>query len=263
MAAIGQPHLPHGRKMAHDGKVTDETIRCARYWRNTLADADLGQGAFRAEDVDAFERVGTACLSQGRLDGATTARLFGKESDDMEGVAVVIRPLAYRALTRHGRTTEGLPEIMTPILSRATLLRDGRLTQIRTTVVPRDLLEPLARGEFSIGTVDALDVFLTDDASGRDEHIDDATSEWQAYRERCGRLIGAVLPGLARNPEFRKIEGGYVALASQNGASRAIGALYDQIGYDRPDEPLFSTFCAGSDDRTEPCLSADAGFRHR
>ena len=61
----------------------------------------------------------------------------------------------------HGRQLSRLPEVLTPIVSRVTLFRDGRLTMPTNTVVPRDLLEPLDRNALTIGTVDALDGFIT------------------------------------------------------------------------------------------------------
>ncbi len=143
--------------MAMDG----DSLRCARYWRDTLADAELGQGAFRRGETDAFHPVSAGALTRGRVDQAIVGKLFGPRADSLESLTVVLRPLVYQSRTRHARHRAGLPAVVTPIVTRATLMRDGRLASSETTVVPRDLLEPLARGEFSVGTMAALDDFLT------------------------------------------------------------------------------------------------------
>ena len=41
-------------QMLDDGRVNCDALICARYWRNSLADAGLGRGAFRNDDVAAF-----------------------------------------------------------------------------------------------------------------------------------------------------------------------------------------------------------------
>lgn len=244
-----------------------DAARYARYWRDTLADAELGQGAFRQGDTDAFYTVSADALAQGRVDQAIVGSLFNTQADELKSLTVVLRPLVYKSRTSHARHNTGLPAVVTPIVTRATLMRDGRLTSLETTVVPRDLLEPLPRGEFSIGTIGSLDDFLTVRSHSRsrneDEDAESKASEWDSYRGYCRDLIAAIFPELAQSTDFQKLEGGYLTLGAPGGASRAIGALYDQIGRDTPVAPLFDTFATQPTTEAIACLSDDAGFAAR
>lgn len=249
-----------------NGMIVD-AARYARYWRDTLADAELGQGAFRQGDTDAFYTVSADALAQGRVDQAIVGSLFNTQADELKSLTVVLRPLVYKSRTSHARHNTGLPAVVTPIVTRATLMRDGRLTSLETTVVPRDLLEPLPRGEFSIGTIGSLDDFLTVRSHSRsrneDEDAESKASEWDSYRGYCRDLIAAIFPELAQSTDFQKLEGGYLTLGAPGGASRAIGALYDQIGRDTPVAPLFDTFATQPTTEAIACLSDDAGFAAR
>ncbi|MBB6504669.1 hypothetical protein F4693_001642 [Sphingomonas endophytica] len=247
--------------MAMDG----DSLRCARYWRDTLADAELGQGAFRRGETDAFHPISAGALTKGRVDQAIVGKLFGVHADSLESLTVVLRPLVYQSRTSHARHRAGLPAVVTPIVTRATLMRDGRLASFETTVVPRDLLEPLARGEFSVGTMTALDDFLTAQPHppSRDKNAEGDLSVWDGYRRYCRSLIAAVFPALAQSADFQKVEGGLIALGAQGGASRAIAVLYDQIERDAPAAPLFATFATQPATDPVPCLPEHAGFAAR
>ena len=45
----------------------------------------------------------------------------------------------------------GAPDIVTPIVTSALLSREGFISDAKATSIPRDLLEPLPKGAFSIG----------------------------------------------------------------------------------------------------------------
>jgi hypothetical protein len=147
--------------MLDDGRVNRDALICARYWRNRLADAGLGRGAFRNDDVVAFIPVDSSFLLQGRVDTEAVAALFRGSHAEAESRTVLLRPYVYRARIEHGRRFSPLPDVVTPIVSQVTLFQDGQLTIPMNTVVPRDLLEPLDRNAFTIGTVEEQDSFLT------------------------------------------------------------------------------------------------------
>lgn len=249
--------------------LNDEVFSCrimismalayARYWRNTLADAELGRGAFRSREVEAFQRIDAEALARGRFGEDTLAALFQGDNREAESLKVVLRPLVYRSRTEHGRSRVGSPDFLTPIATPATVFRDGRLELGPGTATPRDLLEPIGGGGLTIGAVDALDAFLT----GEDD-ANSAPRDWQSYREFCGQLIKAVCPDLARDDRFERMDYGFLELAQgAKGASQHIGALYDRLREEAPDSPLFETFAAASSPPIEPCLPDGAGFSAR
>jgi hypothetical protein len=106
--------------MLDDGRVNRDALICARYWRNSLADAGLGRGAFRNNDVVAFIPVDSSFLLQGRVDTEAAAALFRGSHAEAESRTVLLRPLVYRARTEHGRRFSPLPDVVTPIVSQVT-----------------------------------------------------------------------------------------------------------------------------------------------
>lgn len=231
----------------------------ASYWRNTLADAELGRGAFRSREVEAFQRIDAEALARGRLGEGILKALFQGDNREAESLGVVLRPLAYRSRSEHGRARVGLPDVLTPIATPATVFRDGRLELGPGTATPRDLLEPMGGGGLTIGAVDALDAFLT----GEDD-ANSASRDWQSYREFCAQLIKAVCPDLAHDDRFERMDYGFLELAQgAKGASQHIVALYDRLREEAPDSPLFENFAASSSPPIEPCLPDSAGFSTR
>ena len=246
--------------------VKASALAHARYWRNTLADAELGRGALSQDDAAALHPVSATDVSMGRVGHDVIATLFAGDRAEAESIAVVLRPLVYRSRTEHGRVRSTLPALIAPIVSKITLMRDGRLVSPSATVVPRDLLEPVDRAAFTIGTVAALDGFLTRNGAGskRPEDDGEALPDWNAYREYCRLLVAAVFPALAGDARFERADGGLIGIGDgQGGASQSIGALYDRIEKDEPDAPLFERFASQSDGPPEPCLPRHALFAKR
>ncbi len=254
--------------MLHDREVNPDALIPARYWRNALADAELGRGGFKNKDVARFLTVASADLRQGRVDPGVIATLFKNKHEKVESQTILLRPLIYRARTLHGQRRSSLPDVLTPIASRLTLNRDGRLTVPAHVVVPRDLLEPLDRNAFTIGTVEALDDFLTlypepGALPGEEGGNGPASAGWSAYWRYCDRLAQAVFPELADDERFERVDEAFIEGHGQSGSGRLIGALYDHIEKDRPEAPLFETFATRALTEAEPCLPPDAGFAAR
>jgi hypothetical protein len=246
--------------------VKAPALACARYWRNTLADAELGRGALDLKDAGALHSISPAALSSGRVGHAVVAALFTGDRTEAESIAVTLRPLVYRSRTKHGRSYQPLPAVVTPIVSKATLMRDGRLLSPMATVVPRDLLEPLDHTAFTIGTVDTLDGFLTRYGQRPETPADDGSAgpSWDAYREHCRLLEATVFPRLADDERFDRDDDGLIGIDNgQRGTTQWIGALYDRIMTDDPAAPLFENFASQPDIPPEPCLPHHAMFARR
>ena len=54
----------------------------AGYWRNSLADASLGQGAFHGRDVDQFQKLNASAFEQGVADSVLVEKFF-KDIDEV------------------------------------------------------------------------------------------------------------------------------------------------------------------------------------
>jgi hypothetical protein len=251
--------------MLDDGRVDRDALICARYWRNSLADVGLGRGAFRNDEVAAFIPVDGSLLLKGRVDTEAVAALFQDSHAEAESRTVLVRPFVYRARTEHGRRFSPLPDVLTPIVSQVTLSQDGQLTIPKNTVVPRDLLEPLDRNAFTIGTVEEQDSFLTrfPEPSGATEveaEGGSSTANWSAFRQYCDQFAQAVFPTLASDERFERTEESFIEVRLRTLTSRHVDALYDHMEKDQPPALLFSTFASRPLTEAEPCLESHAGF---
>lgn len=254
--------------------MNEKSLSYATYWRLSLADADLGKGALTSRDIEGFKRSSLAELENGRLGVALVAELFKGEADDVETVDVTIYPYVYRGRFEHGkRRTSGVPEIVTPIVSQACVDREGKIYPKSNTVVPRDILEPLDRGFFSIGTVSDLDEWLQGHpvpAFSRQticEEDPDAwhAARWKGYRDYFIDMLDTIAGGWPNETEpFDKDDHWLVVgNAGVTGASRHILSLYDHLREARPSAPLFDRYASESLTEPEPCLPPNAGFSLR
>ncbi|WP_446469894.1 hypothetical protein [Xenorhabdus stockiae] len=90
------------------------SLTFASYWRNSLADAIFGKGAFKKEDKTTFSPWHASGIATGRL--------------DKEIVNVILRPQVFVRLIQHGKErTSGAPQIVTPLVTTAVLSREGDL----------------------------------------------------------------------------------------------------------------------------------------
>jgi len=158
--------------------MENRSLAYASYWRNSLADAELGRGALKHRDISGLTRIPLRELFNGVMP------------------AHLVRDPMHVARTEDGqRPNNGIPEYLTPLVTPGLLARDGRLYPAAGTVIPRDLLEPLERGSFAIGSVTDLDTFLTTDAVPGIEWDADADEplDPQGFEERWLLDIGPLL----------------------------------------------------------------------
>ncbi|WP_200959540.1 DNA helicase I [Rhizobium sp. Root1203] len=206
-----------------------------RYWRTSLADGALGEGKFTQSDRNRFVDVPSGTLKTGVLPQEVVDQVFRGQTSSRT-VAVRFWPLVTGRQSSHGAArTGGLPEIVAPVVTEATVDRDGHLTPMRNALA-RDLLTPLPSGEFAIGSVDALDTFLTEtplpDMSG--------TAAWEDYLGHCRKMVDAVSQGWPRgDTDYQPIGSGFLELAEDaNATVRGILDLYDKLLAEAPEAPL-------------------------
>lgn len=247
--------MPPSKGMRHI--MTSDTQKVTKYWRNSLADGELGRGTFRLDDLNKFRTVDHDSLNTGHLPHELAAALFSRDGGPDDTRAIILRPFAFASRTERGQKRGSLPEVVTPIATRMTVTRDGRLIRPVSSVVPRDILEPLHRMAFTVGTVDALDTFITTNALSDD-------CEWQDYAAHCEALMETVASALEEDPRFELLPHGYVQESNGHGSISAnVLALYDQIERDGAHGPLLATFAGQKDQQTEPCLPENARFADR
>lgn len=255
-----------------------QSVKHARYWRNTLADADLSKGALTQKEADTFLLLPFDDLATGGVPRQLIEKLFAKASESVLTTEIALRPYVYHARREHGRVRDRTPDVIAPIITFATVDRDGLVHNLSDIRIARDILEPLDRGAYTIGTVDALDEYLTRRSSLQTESLHGASGHaskgdgqrphpvglnWDACVDECEALLEAVCPGwpgddyeLVDHVLIEKAEG-------QKGVSMHLLPLYDHIREVGRELPLFERYAGDSSPPTEPCLPESAYFASR
>lgn len=167
---------------------------------------------------------------------------------------------------------------MTPAL----LSREGFLYPTPATSIPRDLLEPLPKGAFSIGDIGQYDKYKTihtsfsinfDDSIDKTAETDEEREaryaalqqEWRQYLDDSERLLKNVAGDWIKNPEqYVLAEHGYIVKTAQSGgASFHILSLYDHLLVCKKDVPLFNRFASREVHAAESLLAPGAKFSDR
>jgi len=249
--------------------MQDNELDFIRYWRNSLADAGLGQGSFSKKDTKKFIHITTQEFVSGHVGSNHALKLFENVSESAHTVSVILRPVLYSYRSEHGvRKNAGTPDVITPIICFLELSRDGKLFASSAPVIPRDLLEPLEAKSFSIGDIKDLDSFLSKTNCPLKEYAgteDDCESEayeryWKSYTTHCQSLLNEVCQDwLKNNPEFDEISGSYLNEADVlNGPSQHVIKLYDHLSKDNPKSALLSTYSCIKNKEPEPCLASNS-----
>ncbi|EMM5215203.1 ATP-binding protein, partial [Escherichia coli] len=150
------------------------------------------------------------------------------------------------------------------------------------TSIPRDLLEPLPKGAFSIGEIEQYDKYKTihtsfsidfDDSVDKTAETDEEREaryaalqqEWRQYLDDSERLLKNVAGDWIKNPEqYELAEHGYIVKTAQSGgASFHILSLYDHLLVCKKDVPLFNRFASREVHAAESLLAPGAKFSDR
>ncbi|GAA3900509.1 helicase YjhR [Gibbsiella dentisursi] len=251
------------------------------YWRNTLADAESGKGAFERKDDDSFARW--MAVEAGRLSEEIVHSFFDGEDAQVKTVEVLLRPQVWIRQLKHGKErTAGAPGIVTPLVTSALLNRKGFLFPTSPATIPRDLLEPLPKGTFSIGEMTEYDKYKTthdsitfcpDDEDELREETDEQRAEryaryqqlWQKYLKDTDELLKHVAGKWLASPEQYELAGyGYINKANQSGgASIHILPMYDHLLSCKKEVPLLARFASKEKSPVESLLASNAMFSER
>ncbi len=206
-----------------------------RYWRTCLADGALGEGTFRSADRKRFLVLPNDALKTGCLPKTLVQTLF-QGKDGSGAIPVRFWPLVTARKASHAASrADGMPEIVAPVVTEGFVDRAGRIVPTRTAIA-RDLLTPLPRGAFALGSVEALDAFLTTTPLPEMTTADG----WQDYRQHCRKMVDALAPGWPSDEtEYLPTGSGFIEASEGAQATvRGMLDLYDSLLADAPDTPL-------------------------
>lgn len=266
--------------------MNNYSLSVSAYWRNSLADAELGRGGWHDNEISSQTIRTRTELTSAFLDRAATLDLFRAEPDDVNEVEVAIYPMLFKLKTEHGSKRQyALPNVITPVVIKGVLKRDGHFFGMPKIFIARDLLEPLDKGSFAIGHIDSLDDFLTnnpcplphdilDTFNGVQEESNDSREHtgfarrdllkalWKDTLSYCDLMLNEVCQDdrIASNGYLRAREWMIRKIGGNDTPSKRISSLYDHLRQDNPECPLFETFAAQHEREPDPLLSMESGF---
>lgn len=256
-----------GVEKRKDNFMNHHTLSMAAYWRNSLADAELGKGCWYDIDSNSSHIRPRIELNNAALDRKVTDDLFRTEASTTQSIEIAFYPLMFKLKIEHGsRKQYALPLIITPVVVKAVLHRSGSITPTGKTFIARDLLEPLDKHSFSVGHIDDLDAFLTNHPSpvpgnilrmanlvDTDSHSDDSedladnteklTQIWKYLLAYCDSMLDHVCrdDAINSNGYLRAREWMVRKIGGMDAPARRITSLYDHYRQNLPATPLLST----------------------
>ncbi|AGI67587.1 putative DNA helicase-like protein [Octadecabacter antarcticus 307] len=238
--------------------MSPQLMKVLRYWRASLADGVLGKGQFSHRDRAKYISLPAEVLKSGMLPQNLVERIFSGQDEKVKEVSVRFWPLVTARRTSHAaQTASRLPELVAPVVTEAKVWRDGTINPIQNAIA-RDVLTPLPQGEFSVGTVEALDNFLTVSPLVESMNVD----AWQEYLSHCRKMIDAVASGWPSNDaNYDPIGSGLMEVARTASATvRQILDLYDLLLDEEPDVPLLAQLALPDSSKKASSHARTGGF---
>jgi len=220
--------------------MADTDFAILKYWRSAVADSATGDACLTDKALAEFRGLSREEAETGSLEQETIDFLFAEVPDRVRRIAVSYRPLHVRRQSRHSRSRgDGLPLNVTPVVTVAEVTREGRIIPGQS-VIARDILDPLARGAFSIGSVAALDSFLT---AHPFPAMEEGFDPWQHHGAHWRKLleeVGGNWP--APDAEYQIVGHGLIRPVETPDTVKQILALADTLIREQPETPLLANF---------------------
>lgn len=231
-----------------------------KYWRSAVADSAIGDACLTSKTLEEFHGLSREEAEAGVLGQEAVDFLFDNVPEHVRRIAVSYRPLHVRRRSRHTRSRgDGLPPEVTPVVTQAQVTREGRIIPSHS-VIARDILDPLARGAFSVGRVADLDGFLTAHPFPAKEENPDL---WEQYRDHWQRMmaeVGGDWP--ASDPEYQIVGHGLIRPATEAAATvKQILDLADTLIKEQPESPLLANFARRAPATSSPCARPPSRWR--
>ncbi|WP_127572325.1 AAA domain-containing protein [Paenibacillus xylaniclasticus] len=203
------------------------------YWRNSLADADRLSPDVK-EVKKAALQIHLDYLKVGRIPDDITLKLFEKESkkDEINTIQVLLCPIISYLKVEHSKSKGNHPAILIPLWIPALLNKGGNLLVPPHKIpwIPRDYLDPCLGSVYPIGTLRAMDRFL----SAKPFQFE----AWNLYWSHAIKMFEEVTDisfGLFEHEQYAASKESYIMLDKHKaGAATYVQKLYDHIIETKP-----------------------------
>lgn len=241
--------------------MMDKTaLQILKYWRLSLIDS-VNTSASICVEKEKFCKVSCEESEKGILDQKTLDLLFRDVSDDEQCIPVSYRPLYARRRSLHGykpSSKKGPPSEVTPIITRATVTREGQIIP-HEVFISRDILAPLENDSLLIGHIDDFDTFLTRQPFIAKEDNPDLWQQYQSYWKAMMDEVGGDWPN--SDSRYDLVDQGLIRAETNEDADmvptiRATKELFDYVIKEEPSNLLIENFArltpAGIEDTQKP-----------
>lgn len=151
--------------------------RVAKYWRDSLIDKLFSRGKYKSSDL-----TKTFVLNRKNVFFKVNEKNILKSLPSFEDntVETFYIPFTYKKIADHNRYEKDYrPEILFPIIFKVQVSENGFIYPIEKPIIPRDLLLPLDKDDFFIGSVEDYDLFLAKNEVPLFEFSE--SHEWEKY----------------------------------------------------------------------------------
>ena len=251
---------------------TNLSTTLLHYWRNSLADVEKKQvsspstiefGSRELQDGVIPSVVLKQLGEQWQRDNTKSRKPANPADEPPATLPVLMAPILLKVRKEHGRSQVQGASVLHPLWIPAQVSSEGRLSPApdRLPWITRESLEPNAGSTITVGTVEDVDAFLTQ------ESANDSMVNWAdmlAYADRMWtRVTGASMTAYALEEYVR--QGAGICLDTESrGIAEPLLSLYDKLQTGSQATPLLDQLCAKlmrKPDSSSLVLH-DAGKRH-
>lgn len=216
------------------------------YWRNSLADVDRLNPDFNKMKNNALQ-IDVDCFRKGNIPKDITQKLFGDriKNGQLTSIEVLLCPIVAHVKTEHSKNKSNHPAILTPLWIPALLNKEGNLLVAaqKDPWIPRDYLDPCLSGVDPIGTLSAVDRFLSEKPF--------KFESWNLYWDHTLKMFDEVteigLDVFEHEQYVRSTESYILPNEHIIGATSAVLKLYDDIRETKPKIKLLNHLASMED----------------
>lgn len=222
------------------------------YWEKSLVDADrLTVDLTKVKSIKSTELIE---IQSGKLSDTITNFYFkdNKEQDN-DVIKVLLSPLVLKLKTEHGAYKGSLPEKLIPLWVPAKLDKEGFLSIDKGSFpwIPRNYLEPSLGNVMPIGTIEALDSFLS-----KKNIPQENWGEFWNYVEELFKYVTAQKLDNYIHVDYSRTNTAFITdEVSPTGISNSIIELYNDLSKMEGTKKLLQRYASLSD--VEPIPSLD------
>ena len=217
------------------------TTNLVQYWRACKSDGDLKKGSFSRRDLKSLEQISISDVERGTLSRQLVQRLFRDQPRNVYDLEITLRPIVLVRKMNSAPASTITPDIIAPVMIDGLLNRNGEVRPSQNSIA-RDLLTPLRNEDFSIGSLESLDSYLSKNPLNTPDGADTA-SLWDDAKQHWNKMLKVVAGDWLKSSCYEQAEFALIQVIDDvSAASVNTIKLYDALLRDKTSSPLLDSF---------------------